>query len=62
MTQKRSLRTSKEARNHEIFLKELLKKTKIKRCPADLATFTEQVLNGKLHLLCSDWMPMKMTL
>ena len=40
MTQKRSLRTSKEARNHEIFLKELLKKTKIKRCPADLATFT----------------------
>ena len=23
--------------------------------PADLVTFTEEILNGKLHFLCSDW-------
>ena len=25
-----------------------------KRFPADLVTFTEEILNGKLHILCSD--------
>ena len=24
--------------------------------PEDLITFTEEILNGKLHLLCSDWL------
>ena len=25
--------------------------------PADLVTFTEEILNGKLHFLCSDVYP-----
>ena len=27
---------------------------KFRKFPADLVTFTEQILNGKLHFLCSD--------
>ena len=23
--------------------------------PVDLVTFTEEILNGKLHFLCSEW-------
>ena len=26
-----------------------------KKFPADLATFTEKILNGKLHFLCGLW-------
>ena len=30
-------------------------KTFIAQKPADLVTFTEEILTGKLHFLCSDW-------
>ena len=29
--------------------------TKNVQFPANLVTFTEEILNGKLHVLCSDW-------
>ena len=28
--------------------------TVVSQFPADLATFTEEILNGKLHFLCSE--------
>ena len=30
-------------------------KNEVPRFPADLVTFTEEILNGKLHFLCSGW-------
>ena len=48
-----------QKKNDIIFIKRiilLLKHTaqKMQVLPADLVTFTEEILNGKLHFLCSD--------
>ena len=32
-------------------------KNEVFHFPADLVTFTEEILNGKLHFLCSDVYP-----
>ena len=40
----------------KFFIKDILSKCdQILGVPADLATFTEEVLNEKLHFLCSDF-------
>ena len=31
----------------------------LEQFPVDLVTFTEEILNGKLHFLCSDYKTMK---
>ena len=35
------------------YTKRTAQKTKFSQFPADLVTFTEEILNGKLHFLCS---------
>ena len=37
------------------FIKDFFSKWPSSQFLADLITFTEEILNGKLHFLCSDW-------
>ena len=42
------------AQKMEFFIKDFFsKRDQIRRKPADLVTFTEEILNRKLHFLCS---------
>ena len=36
-----------------VVIKQVLENHSLKKFPADLVTFTEEILNGKLHFLCS---------
>ena len=41
------------AQKMKFFIKDCF--SKILQFPADLVTFTEEILNGKLHFLCCEW-------